>query len=324
LVFLPLLACGAEPDTTTYGISQYDVVRNQTHTIYTYDVEPQYQSTYVSYFWLTASYYGLGTESVGDLVWTVYVDGEFAYRFTAYQLIGVGFNDNTAPWGEGSFGRGSSVGGQYSHMKIPFLKSIRYDVALVPDAPANSILYWQIRLTHNRPIKVADFVLPAYAKLVQYSFDVTLQTLDFIKFVDTSNNGLVYMHFFQGSSLSPNFMEGCYRVYKQNSQTQNLLSTGFEDYYQSAYYFHAGPYHFPSAGCTHRDIKTHGEITEISGYKIHTTDPLFFTSGGFKLVWRNGDTMSNSTKLKCSDPNGPVVGKPASTDLIAHTWVYEW
>jgi len=194
-------------------------------------------------------------------------------------------------------------------------------VQLPPDAPASSILFWQIRITQNFPIIIGGVTLPAQARLVQYAtVNTTLQRLDFINFVNTNNTGLVYMHFFQGESTSPNFMEGCYRAFYGGTDTQYLLSTGFEDYYQSAYYFAAGPYRQSGVGATF--VKT-SSPAQISGYKVHDTDPLWFKPGGFRLTWRNGDTQSTAG-LKCMDPNGPVVGNPASTTITSFTWVYEW
>jgi len=256
---------------------------------------------------------------------TVYVDGATSptYQFTPSQLIGVGFNDSTAPWGSDMIGKDSRLGGIYSHMKIPFFKSIRYDAALASNAPIGSILYWQIRITQNIPIIIGGVTLPPQARLVQYAYvNLNLSRLDFINFVNTSNNGVVYMHFFQGESTSPNFMEGCYRVSYGTSNTQSLISTGFEDYYQSAYYFAAGTYREPGVGATVVNIgKTN---TQISAYKIHETDSLWFPAGGFRLIWRNGDTSSRSNGQKCIDPLGPVVGNPSSTVITSFTWVYEW
>jgi len=258
------------------------------------------------------------------MIFTVYVDGATipTYQFTPHQLVGVGFTDETAPWGAEMMGKDSSLGGVFSHMKIPFFKGIRYNVALPPTARSSSILFWQIRITQNYPIIIVGVTLPPQAKLVQYAtVNQTLPRLEFIDFVNTNTTGLVYMHFFQGESTSPNFMEGCYRAFYGGNTVQSLISTGFEDYYQSAYYFAAGPYRQAGVGATVVSIEK--PYTKISGYKVHETDPLWFAPGGFRLTWRNGDTQSKAG-LKCMDPDGAVVGNPANTTVTSFTWVYEW
>eukprot|EP01113_Clastostelium_recurvatum_P028554 TRINITY_DN3451_c0_g1_i1.p1 TRINITY_DN3451_c0_g1~~TRINITY_DN3451_c0_g1_i1.p1 ORF type:complete len:354 (-),score=47.28 TRINITY_DN3451_c0_g1_i1:32-1093(-) len=321
-----LLACvvfvvGAPyPITKTYGVSQLQLQQGKTYTLY------QYEGTaVVTYFWLTGTWNNGAGDSASQMNFTVYVDGATrpTYQFTPNQLIGVGFNDLTAPWGSDMMGRDSSLGGIYSHMRIPFFKSIRYDVALPHDAPASSILFWQIRVTENYPIVVSGVTLPPQTRLVQYNFQsVNLTRLEFIDFVSTSNAGAIYMHFFQSESSTANFMEGCYRAYYGGSQNQSLVSTGFEDYYQSAYYFAAGPYRQPGVGAT--VVQMGASLTRISGYKVHDTDPFFFDKGGFRLQWRNGDTQDPNTGQKCMDSNGPAVGNPQASTITSMTWVYEW
>jgi len=308
------------PVTTSFGVSQYQLEQGKTYTLYEYE-----GTAVVTYFWLTGTWNNGAGDSASNMNFTVYVDGATTptYTFTPNQLIGVGFDDLTAPWGSDVIGRDSSLGGIYSHMRVPFFKSIRYDVALPADAPSSSILFWQIRITENMPIILSGVPLPPQARLVQYNYqNINMSRLEFIDWVNTNNSGAVYMHFFQGESTSPNFMEGCYRAFYGGSTNQSLISTGFEDYYQSAYYFAAGPYRQPGVGATVVNIQT--AQTQISGYKIHETDPLWFKSGGFRLVWRNGDTQSAATGQKCMDPNGPVVGNPSSTLVSSATWVYEW
>jgi len=306
------------PVTSSFGVSQFNLEPGQTYKLYEFD-----GTGVVTYFWLTGTYLDGSGDSSMTMIFTVYVDGATTptYTFTPNQLIGVGFDDKTAPWGSEMMGKDSSLGGIYSHMRVPFFKSIVYNVALPPGVPA-SILYHQIRITENYPIIIGGVTLPPQARLVQYAtVNNTLEKLEFIDFVNTNNTGLVYMHFFQGQSTSPNFMEGCYRAFYDNNDEQVLISTGFEDYYQSAYYFAAGPYREAGVGAT--VVKIESPITYISGYKIHDTDPLWFKSGGFRLTWRNGDTQS-SAGLKCMDPNGAVVGNPTNTTITSYTWVYEW
>ncbi len=98
-------------------------------------------------------------------------------------------------------------------------------------------------------------------------------------------------------------------MYLQNSTTPVLVSSGTEDYFQvlsssisnylsiqsmdiylflyfynicsllsrqSAFYFDGGMYHFDEAGLTHKNDTT----GELSAYKVHDEDALYFASGG--------------------------------------------
>ena len=79
-------------------------------------------------------------------------------------------------------------------------------------------------------------------------------------------------------------MEGCYHLFTPVDTTPwpgQLLSTGMEDYYDSAFYFDGGPFHAPVAGSTHMSNQR-----EWSGYRIHEMDPLVF-SNGVSMRWRS-------------------------------------
>lgn len=62
-----------------------------------------------------------------------------------------------------------------------------------------------------------------------------------------------------------------------------VLSTGTEDYYDSAWYFNGGQFWLPVSGFTH--FNTSGNVTSWSAYRFHEMDPLPFDSG-FKMMWR--------------------------------------
>lgn len=99
-----------------------------------------------------------------------------------------------------------------------------------------------------------------------------------------------------------------------------ILSTGTEDYFDSAWYFNAGEFHLPVAGFTH--LETTGGI-KWSAYRFHEMDPLIFNNG-FKLVWRNGDTVDPSG-IKCMmETGGGIVGTPTASNVTSYAWVYTW
>lgn len=138
-------------------------------------------------------------------------------------------------------------------------------------------------------------------------------------------------------SANLNYLEGCYRAYVQGATAPWLLSSGTEDYFQvtqhflsnfkSAFYFNAGPFHFPEAGLSHQNL-TQGWLAglqpgTLSAYKVHNYDALWFEPGGFEMTWRVGEYMDPATGLKCVD-NGTVVGNPQPSVVTAYTWTYEW
>jgi hypothetical protein len=119
-------------------------------------------------------------------------------------------------------------------------------------------------------------------------------------------------------------LEGCYHAYVQYDVPFPgiIVSTGTEDYYDSAYYFNAGQFHLEEAGYTHyRNVENAG--LEWSAYRMHHLDPIFFTNG-FRFVWRNGD-VNDDRGFKCiTDQGGHVVGSPTQSVVTSYTWVYVW
>jgi len=272
----------------------------------------------MQYFWVTGDF------DVNDMIFEVYLNGAINpdYTFTPDELVGIGFGDPTSPWGNSVIGKGALSGGVYSQLKIPFSNGIIYRARMAPSATKGGTLYFQLRgTTPGLPIIIGNVQLPPTAKLVQYRNDqVLLKPLQFLQLANTSNAGVVFMVLLAVKSSNLNYLEGCFRTYTKGSTVANLISTGTEDYFQSAYYFNAGGFHFPGAGLSHKD-DTAGTL---SAYKIHEDDPLFFSRGGFQFVWRNGDTQDPATGHKCTNDNGPTAGNPQQSIVTTYCWVYEW
>ena len=140
----------------------------------------------------------------------------------------------------------------------------------------------------------------------------------------------VFASFLQLDSGNQNVLEGCYRVYNAFSNATAdgrwpgvLIATGTEDYFQSSYYFDAGPFHLPSSGYTHSS--SDGRGSRMSMYRIHEYDPLLFDAAGFRLTFRIGDLNDPATGLKCTlESGGQPAGNPTTTDLLSYVWVYVW
>ena len=130
-------------------------------------------------------------------------------------------------------------------------------------------------------------------------------------------------------SGNKNFLEACYHLLTPHNASLpgTVLSTGTEDYFDSAYYFDGGTFRFPEAGNT---FGPSGTPTRWSGYRFHDNDPLVF-HGGVRLLWRIGDYINPEThpeSPKCFiDAPGAgdkPVGTPLNTTVTSYVWVYTW
>ena len=117
-------------------------------------------------------------------------------------------------------------------------------------------------------------------------------------------------------------MEGCFHLFRGDEAWPGLLlSTGMEDYFDSAFYFNGGAFHAPVAGLTH---KPGGGDFSFSGYRFHEMDPLVFADG-VRMQWRNSDMNDPATGLKCiKESGGPSAGDPQASVVGSYAWVYTW
>merc|ERR1711907_483236 len=132
--------------------------------------------------------------------------------------------------------------------------------------------------------------LPTTAKLSLHRIEGKMYPpLAFVPVVNlTHGRGLIFQTTLAVSSGSMNFLEGCYHMMVPYNQPFPgiVISTGTEDYFDSAYYFNGGQYRFPVSGSTHLN-QSDGTV-KWSGYRFHEQDPLTFT-GGVRFLWRVGD-----------------------------------
>ena len=104
------------------------------------------------------------------------------------------------------------------------------------------------------------------------------------------------------------------------------ISTGTEDYYDSAWYFSAGQFALPVSGFTHLNTTAHGEYGEItwSAYRFHEMDPIVWNGNGGRFVWRNGD-MTDKHGHKCTLMQGGAMnGHPTASLVESYAWMYTW
>lgn len=178
-----------------------------------------------------------------------------------------------------------------------------------------------VRGSENLPLKIGSLDLPPTARMQLQTNSTTLGVLDFydVAYVP-SGAGMIFMSAMSVKSGNYNFMEGCFHLYSPLSVEWPgmLLSTGMEDYYDSAFYFDGGVFRAPVSGSTHM------AAGEWSGYRFHEMDPLVF-SNGVRLQWRNGDVTDPATGLKCTlRTGGKICGKPTASNITTYAWVYTW
>lgn len=312
------------------GCSQCLMPVNET-TTFTHYLQPG-ATGLINHFWITGQ-----QDELAGVMYNYYIDGESSpsISFTPSMASGVGFNDGQAPWGNKWFGKGAKDGGWFFNFQIPFYKSIR----VTSWRSLGSIgYYYIIRGVVQQPkvpIRIGNYELPSNARLRMFETKETLfPAFSWVPLLSLEKgSGLLFMHTLAVKSADENFLEGCYHAYTPFNQSfpGTLLSTGTEDYFDSAWYFNAGEFHLPVSGFTH--FLSSVGLIEFSAYRFHEQDPLPF-SDGFRFVWRNGDLSSGG--IKCLTQGGPsATNKPvlrtnasapnfADAYVSAYVWVYTW
>jgi hypothetical protein len=228
----------------------------------------------------------------------IYVDNEATPSIdvdVAQGLASIGWGDETAPWGTTLHGKGAAAGALFSTRRIPFGTRLRIAVVfdtLPPAAGLQSFFFIVHGLEAVSPstfpgITVAGLQLPPAARLRLYTTTArNLGALERLVIANASSAraGLVHEVFMQANSSLFIYLEACMRLYVDGSAVPLFLSSGTEDYFNSAMYFDGGPFRFENSGLTYKNEAT----SSMSAYRIHERDPMLFTKG-MQLVWRNSE-----------------------------------
>jgi hypothetical protein len=285
----------------------------------------EYQSetfAVMTHFWTA------GSSQVERTTFRYYVDGEEtpSIEYIPSQACGVGFDNQAGPWANKWFGRGATLPTWFHNFRIPF-KSIKITFQL-ETGEAEGAIWSIVRGLENYKFTIGDIPVPENArmKLIKHE-NVTLDTLEFVDLVNIPKGaGMLFLTMMQVSSINFNFMEGCFHFYNQKyvEWPGMLMSTGMEDYYDSAFYFSGGDFHAPVSGSTFQQKATNTTPAMWSGYRFHEMDPMVF-SEGMRFQWRNGDMTDMSTGLKCTLlKGGRINGSPGPSQLTSLMWVYQW
>ena len=291
----------------------------------------------------------------------VYIDGESEASIVLQPALmaGVGFNDQTAPWGNKWIGKGAQGAAWYSNLSaqqwhslplppvrpplttahiclhcfqpsaVPALHPITGQLTHPVDSGLSVRLWVIFRGTENLQTNLGGFVLPPDSRLIQSVIEPQMyRPLEWITLLDIAPplSGMLFAHTLSASSSNLAFLEGCYHAYTPYDAPFPgiTVSTGTEDYFDSAYYFDGGEFRQENAGLTHffnRDDPNDG-LTEVSAYRIHEQDSIFFTDG-FRFKWQVGDT-NDMAGHKCTTEKGGEPGSTNATFVTAYTWAYVW
>jgi len=281
----------------------------------------------MNHFWITYP----GKVDPGVVI-RYYIDGESqaSIKFQPSLACGVGYFDTKAPWGTQWFGHGAADGAWFHNFRIPFQKSILVSTQHMTADEGG--FYLIVRGALNQPINIGGFIVPQNARMqlqiVTGTNTPALTYMDLAK-VDAGNKGMLFLHTLQVQSGNMEFLEGCYHAYFSPTQEFPglLLSTGTEDYYDSAWYFNAGQFQMPVSGFTHLKEDTRG--VTWSAYRFHEMDPIRFTDG-FRFQWRNGDQW-DAAGMKCMlerpvmDMKLPPGSQaPTASNITSYVWLYVW
>jgi len=286
--------------------------------MFTYVLPSSISQGVMTHFWSTAPFPVLENTLV-----RYYIDNDMLPSVAFYppQACGVGFNDQHAPWGLKWFGKGAADAAWYNNFRIPFGKKIRITVQSMNGTGGG--FYIILRGLPNFAFDIGGYPIPKTARMKLQVFDRDVDPIAWVPIADIpGGSGLFFMHTLAVRSGNLNFLEGCYHQYSPYNQPfpGTILSTGTEDYFDSAWYFNAGEFWLDVSGFTH--FKDNGNYVTWSAYRFHEMDPLPFQNG-FRLVWRNGDVLDPAGQ-KCYAQTGYVVGSPTVSRVTSYAWVYVW
>lgn len=210
--------------------------------------------------------------------------------------------------------------------RVPFQKSIRVTGRLPSNVTTPKTMFVIVRGTENLMTSFNDFQLPIRARLVLHKIEGQIfDPLAWVRLVDIpTGRGLLFSHALAIQSGNLNFLEGCYHAYPRYDRAFPgvIVSTGTEDYFDSAFYFNAGQFHLEVSGYTHFK-QVSNDTVEWSAYRMHDLDPIFF-SNGFRYEWRNGDVLDDRGFKCILEQGGHVVGTPTKSLVTSYAWVYMW
>ena len=293
----------------------------------------------------------------------IYVDSElspsldfqlfFAHTVGVQNCVDNVCSDPRVPWASSEVQHMAHAGALKNRYRIPFARSIKITATM----PTDGVVYYYCRGMTHLPVMVGDLQLPDAARLkLHTNWNVSVPPLEHLDLLPprVNSSGLLYATIWSAQSEFIGFMEGCVRA-TPDRQPTIFLSSGTEDYFESANFFNAGqpvdaapgaiPWPnktmmeqrniFTSAGAVSSPESGVGFLSganptnySMSAYKFHISDPIVWWKS-FNLTASNYDGGGEDPALGGMGCRGAAEGtKPLRQSrpvaMWTYTWTYEW
>ena len=292
----------------------------------------------------------------------IYIDNEtnpsldfplyFAHTVGVQNCVNNHCSDTRVPWASSEVQHMAHAGALKNRYRIPFQQAIRITITL----PYPGTAYYICRGMTHLPVVVGNLQLPPTARMKLYkNWAVDVAPLDHLPLVVPRVNsaGLLYATIWSAESEYIGFMEGCVRAEIDGRPV--LLSSGTEDYFESANFFNAGhptdsdpgAFPWPNASMLARNnlFTRAGSVSSpesgvgylngtnpynysMSAYKFHLSDPIVWWNS-FSLTASNydhggGDPATGA--LGCFGRAHGAAPLPQSRPvrMWTYAWTYEW
>ncbi len=272
----------------------------------------------------------------------------FAHTIGVQNCVNNRCSDTRVPWASSEVQHMAHAGALKNRYRIPFRRRIRITITL----PYPGVAYYLCRGMTHLPVVVGDLQLPPTARLNLYkNWAVDVAPLNHLPLVQPrlNSSGLLYATIWSAESEYIGFMEGCVRAEIDGRSV--LLSSGTEDYFESANFFNAGhptdsdpgAYPWPNASAVARNniFTRAGSVSSpesgvgylsgtnpynysMSAYKFHLSDPIVWWNS-FNLTASNYDHGGGDPSTGALGCFGRAQGaKPTPASRPVRMWTYAW
>jgi len=327
-----------------YTASQAPVCAKPT-LLLNYSLSPDAELGLLTHFWCTG-------DIDRNVIVEYFVDGEASpsIAFEPSMATGQGFpqfvgDDPLAQQASlyeaaGKMGKAGPIGGFYNKFKIPFSVSLLAQIRLINGSDCQ-YAYIQIRGHEVGPgdpgvVLPGGAALPRAARMVLQKIEnSTFPALSQVALANVSRgmSAVLFLTTMATSTYPPqnNYIEGCFHVTRSADEAFPglVVGTGFEDYFNSAYWFGAASgfadgvlFQQADSGLVHFSVsapKGAAGVEMLSAYRFHDGEVLGMEDGG-RLIWRVGDTDGKCFETTTHNP----IGTPSAVAVKSYVWLYEW
>jgi hypothetical protein len=238
-------------------------------------------------------------------------------------------------------GKAGAVGGYYLKLKIPFQSNVVVQTRLIDASTGCKAAYMILRGYEAAPtdpgvVALSGFILPRAARMqLQVIENTTFNALNLVSVANVSAGfSALLVQSTIATSTHPvgnNYIEGCWHLYRSHDEPWPglIVGTGFEDFYNSAYWFGAASgypngilYAQAESGLTHFSRgppQGPDGLEQLSAYRFLDNEVVAMANGG-RLIWRVGDENAKCT----SNGTVNIIGTPSATAVKSYTWLYAW